>query len=312
MIIFSQGPTPHSRLGNSITWYKDVYPILSDNNIKFYFPWAREKQLNYLGTNSVWTRNFVKANALFEKAFRKSLNSKTISDESRMIEDRYEKQNKLKAFQWDYIIDYCQFRDVLYLTGKIDLTDKKILEKIHNSPLTICHEPYDFNYSNVVYGSNFLERSYSCVKPNLDLLNKCKRDLGRQIPRGVKKRALHIRGGDYKTWEDGKYFYSDKFWGSLAQTLIEKNNKQPIFAFVYEVSDLLIEKLKKIGVIINKNSSAEEDFVKMMLMDEIWGPESTFNVVAADIALNSLKRHVHIKLLPESNSLNIENFILNI
>ena len=312
MIIFSQGPTSHNRLGNSITWYKDVYPILSDNNIRFYFPWARERQIEYLGSKSVWIRNFVKAQMLFEKSFRKSLNSKTLSDESRLIEDKYEKRNKLSAFQWDKIIDYCPFREVLYLTGKIDLTDKSIIDKIKNYALTICHEPFDFDYSNVIHTPSFIQNSYKTIGPDLQLLNKCKRNLGREIKKGIRRIGIHIRGGDYTNWENGKYFYNNAFWLSLVATLIKKNKNNPICVFVYDINQALIEKLKTLNVIIHQQSSPDEDFVRMMLMDEIWGPESTFTVVASDIAHNCLKRHVKINTLPPSNSENLQDFILNI
>jgi hypothetical protein len=148
--------------------------------------------------------------------------------------------------------------------------------------------------------------------PCTQILNLCKRNLGRELKGSTKRIGIHIRGGDYKDWEDGKYYYEDSFWTQLASSLISKNKGAPIYAFVYGISKDLINKLKSLKVILHENESPDVDFVKMMLMDEIWGPESTFSVVAADIASNCLKRHVKIHTLPLSNSINLQNFILNI
>ena len=323
MIIFSQGNTPHSRLANSITWYKDICPLLKDNGIIFYFPWAHEKQIKYLGENSPLIKNFLKANLLFEKSFRKKLNSKIISDESRMIEHRYEQRNKLKAFEWEKIIDYCQFREVLYLTGKIDLTDKNIINSIKQSSLTICHEPYGFDTSNIDYTQEFFKKSLDFIKPDIKLLNSCKRDISQKYKKNSKKIAVHIRGGDYAEWLGGEYCYPDDFWTTLITLLSKKFQNSPIYIFAYGISEGLKDFLKnKNNIIFLENSTADEDFVKTMLMDEIWAPVSTFNIAASEISQSCLGRHVKIKTLPAfthfkhpykwQNSANWQNFLLNI
>lgn len=94
--------------------------------------------------------------------------------------------------------------------------------------------------------------------------------------------GLHIRRNDYKKWNNGKYYYSDKFYKFVIKNLkldLAKNNKDPIFVVV---SDEQIR--SKIGFDFMSNGSWKEDQIVLQTCNLIVGPPSTFTMWASYIS----------------------------
>ena len=88
--------------------------------------------------------------------------------------------------------------------------------------------------------------------------------------------VFHIRRGDYKKWNDGKFFFDDKFYKKavykLRKELINKN-KDP---YIIGISD---EKINlKLGLDYIHQGSWKDDQILLQSCDLILGPPSSFTL----------------------------------
>jgi hypothetical protein len=275
MIIFTQDPTQHSRLANSLVWMAKIQNFLQNSKMDYYFPWAIENFGAYLEESSTWLKNN-SAPELFLNNFGQHLTAQNLSHFSRKIEHDFEVQNNLKAFQWIKISTYREDYNCLYLAGTHNLYSSEIYEKIKNSTLIIIKEPYNLIYPEF----DFTVEDFKNIKPNLNLYNSQKR-MVEEIGRNKKNIGFHIRRGDYKNWADGKYFYDDDYWLDRIQIEIKKNNC--VWVFGNDFSNEFLNRIKSTGAIVSQ-ASFESDFVSLMFMNVIYGPPSTFTNMASKIA----------------------------
>ena len=275
MIIFSQKPTAHSRLANSLVWMSRVQIFLNFSKQTCSFPLAIENFGNYLDEKSFW---MVKNDAykLYPTHTKCELSATNISSLARAIEHNYESKNNLKAFAWDNIVTYSDEFQCLYMSGNIDITDDKNIKLINDFELVVIHEPFNLKYLNAELSSY----DYGKIIPKQDLLDNQSQFVNSHNF-GKRKVGLHIRRGDYALWKDGKYFYDDNFWLSKVKELTDKECS--VFVFTNEVNPDFHNKLNNLGANVS-NEAFYVDFVRMMLMNEIYGPPSTFSVMAVNIA----------------------------
>ena len=273
MIIFSQGPTLHSRIGNSIDWMTRAQFYADAVGVQVAFPWAHENFNKYLKPHSYWLKNQTDAEGWFEKKFHEKLTAVVLSSTSRKIESRYERENNLAAFDWTEIVFEDVSNDILYLTGTVDLSEDRIVKLIKKYPLTICHEPFNFKYR-----ANFLliGEDYSGVAPCNSLFDQqrdyVKKVAGENVPVGV-----HIRRGDYIKWQNGAYYYDDAYWCRNVSRLVDDGKS--VWVFSNELTDGFSRELGAIGAHVS-NESFEIDFVRLMQMHTVYGPPSTFSAKA--------------------------------
>ena len=94
--------------------------------------------------------------------------------------------------------------------------------------------------------------------------------------------GLHIRKGDYKTWNEGKFYYGDNFYQEsilkIKKSLI-KENKDP---YIIAVSDEKLYSRKEIDFFFN--GSWKDDQFALQNCDLIIGPPSTFTMWASFIS----------------------------
>ena len=94
--------------------------------------------------------------------------------------------------------------------------------------------------------------------------------------------AIHIRRGDYKKWNDGEFFFDDKFYKKAINKLRNKlisENKDP---YIIGISD---EKINhKIGFDNIYEGSWKDDQMILQCCDLILGPPSTFTLWASYIS----------------------------
>ncbi len=91
--------------------------------------------------------------------------------------------------------------------------------------------------------------------------------------------GLHIRRGDYKNWNDGKYFFDDDFYKKIIYKVREQLKKDNEDPFVIAVSD---QKIKAgLGFDFVSNGSWIEDQIALQKCDLLIGPPSTFTMWAS-------------------------------
>lgn len=294
MIIFSQGQTAHSRLGNSLVWMIKARPLLNTMGVECVFPWAVENFGNYLEAGSFWMQTPARIAELFRSYFDIEFSALNVSNEARMIEYNYELAQGLKAYEWDKLELSIFDGKVLYLTGSIDFFSPRILEMIQGHELTICHEPFGYRYAF----DNLPEIvDYSDCGPSKKLAMQQK-ELVRKLAAGKKSVGLHIRRGDYQVWENSDYFYEDDFWVELAKAEIIRGNA--VFVFSNELSPELQDELEGLGCFVTADTF-EIDFTQLMFMDHVLGPPSTFTAMANQISTRVLANSTTHAFLPKKH-----------
>ena len=277
MIIFSQGPTAHSRLGNSIDWMSKFQYALDELNISYIFPWGAENFHKYLHQDSKWLNFDEKASSYFLDKFDFELNAVNLSKFSRSMESVFEKSNFLDPYGWRRLIYSDEVNDILYLTGNVDLTRPDIISEINRHQYTVCHEPFNFVFR---YDFDLIGLDYSSLIPKQDLYER-EADFVQEHSKGKLKVGLHIRRGDYKSWQQGSYYYDDAYWLRNVKKLIAMGSS--VWIFSNDLASDFESNLISLGANISK-SEFHVDFVRMMFMDKVYGPPSTFSVNALKIA----------------------------
>ena len=292
MIIFSQGPTQHSRLANSLVWMSKIQGIIDRTGQNCSFPWAIENFGNFLEKNSFWMMKN-SAYDLFYSHTSKELTAANLSQISRTIEHNYEVKNNLRAFECDHMVTFSDEFSCLFISGSVDVTDDKNISLINESKLVLIHEPFNLKYLNPI-SSNL---DYKNILPKKDLLLEQTNYIN-AISSDKRKIGLHIRRGDYNLWQDGLYFYDDYFWLSKVKELNSLNNA--VYIFTNEVNPIFHNELNALGAHVS-NASFEIDFVRMILMNEIYGPPSTFSGMAVNIAKTCFNFDAMLHYLPAKN-----------
>ena len=128
------------------------------------------------------------------------------------------------------------------------------------------------NVNDNVEGQRLLPQSLRPV--SLDLRPKSQISLG-----------VHIRRGDYATWQDGRYFFNDKVYANYINRFAAMHPDQTVDVFLStndaqvtaEHYQALCPKVR----IHHLKGSAPEDLFMLSECDYLIGPPSTFSLVAA-------------------------------
>lgn len=92
--------------------------------------------------------------------------------------------------------------------------------------------------------------------------------------------AVHIRRGDYKTWEGGKYYYEDKDYLSFIDRMRilvrDQLGKDSLF-YIFTNDKVYLDGM---GICVSDNSWYVDQFI-MSRCDYIIGPPSTFSLWAS-------------------------------
>ena len=97
--------------------------------------------------------------------------------------------------------------------------------------------------------------------------------------------GVHIRRGDYATWQDGRYFFNDKVYASYINRFAAMHPDQTVDVFLStndaQVTAEHYQALCPKVHIHHLKGSAPEDLFMLSECDYLIGPPSTFSLVAA-------------------------------
>lgn len=171
------------------------------------------------------------------------------------------------------------------------------------------------NYIRIVRGWNFRDYDLTCkhheklkniykfcdknlTKNSLYLKNY----LNKKKTSGKLLIGLHIRRGDYKLWNDGKYFFKDNFYKEVINKVKIEYKTKGQDPFIIAVSDEKID--PKLGFHYNVNGSWIEDQVALQNCDLLIGPPSTFTMWASYIS------EIPLATLTKDKIFNLDDFMI--
>lgn len=95
--------------------------------------------------------------------------------------------------------------------------------------------------------------------------------------------GVHIRRGDYKEWQDGRYYYDDETYIGYVERFIAQHAGKTVSVYICG-NDPHLDKeafIRRIPNCTFPNGNAAEDLCLLSRCDYIIGPPSTFSLVAA-------------------------------
>lgn len=122
---------------------------------------------------------------------------------------------------------------------------------------------------------------------NKDITEPVRQQMQKDSPAGEQclRLGVHIRRGDYSTWEDGRYFHSDKVYADHINRFASWHKDKQVHVFL-STNDMGItvrtfqELCPDVTIHLYANS-APADLFMLSECDYLIGPPSTFSLVAA-------------------------------
>ena len=112
-------------------------------------------------------------------------------------------------------------------------------------------------------------------------MQDCERDAVQQVVRI----GVHIRRGDYATWQNGRYLYNDEVYADHIKRFTKWHAGQDVHVYLStndsSVTQQRFQQLCPDAVIHLLGGSAPEDLFMLSECDFLIGPPSTFSLVAA-------------------------------
>ncbi|MFM7265122.1 MAG: hypothetical protein ACKOZW_05940 [Cyanobium sp.] len=281
-VLFSQTPTPHSRLANSLLWMARCQGEVEAAGLQgqLHFPWACETFQDFLDPTSPWLAAAERAAELFTRISDTPLSASGLASFCQQLH-----QEGLPPLAR-------QVRNgVTLVWGSGEgLPFGEALAAAAGVDLLLLHEPFDFRYERPRFPTKTLG---PLAPPRWRIDAMLRRQAGRN-PQRLPSCGLHIRRGDYAIWRDGAYFYPDSLWYRLCRQQLLAGDQ--VTLFTNEPEGELCQSLVGLGAHLCGGSAAE-DLIAMMGMDQVIGPPSTFPVVARMLARFCLGRRLKVERL---------------
>jgi hypothetical protein len=195
----------------------------------------------------------------------------------------------------------CHFIAICGKIGLINITDFSVPGELHSYYDTVLKKELVFakGWHFRAFDLTRKHRDYFIRKYSLlpkyyrenELYKKLKDlDRNRHIVVGV-----HVRRGDYKVWEEGKYYFSDAVYRKYMESLSSQLTKNPQKRILFIIfSDEQINIAEDESVIPSKNAWYVDQML-MSMCDYLIGPPSTFTMWA------SYTGHVKLYLIKDDS-----------
>lgn len=169
-------------------------------------------------------------------------------------------------------------KNVLWLIGKI-LLCRPLRERFYNSKIATrlgLYKSWQLRKSHL-YFPQVTENIKEIFRPNEEICNSVESTINKYKKEGYFIIGVHIRRGDYKTWENGKYYFDFEEYRNFMYKLSEiyQDKKTAFFISTNEKYD---QSLFSDFTLVNmNNTTAAHDLYSLSLCDRIIGPLSTFS-----------------------------------
>lgn len=184
------------------------------------------------------------------------------------------------------------------LRENIELYDSQILS---NKNKTIFVSGWDFRVTNLVYQyRDYFSKKYTPINLNSEEYNNIKNKFADYDL----KVGIHIRRGDYKDWNKGRFFYEDEVYNDKIDQFYNLFPNKKILFIIFSNEEITLK--PNHDYIISK-CQWYEDHSLLSLCDYIMGPPSTFTIWASYIGDVPLY-HIYSR----DDIINVSNFNIKI
>ena len=138
---------------------------------------------------------------------------------------------------------------------------------------------------------SLLARSAAAMQQAVDRSHSSQQDNGlpdnaqRHGDKGLLRLGVHVRRGDYATWQGGRYLYTDRQYAALTHSFIRLHPEKTVQVFVCGNDPSLQRSLYEEGLpqgsVVFPEGNPGEDLYLLSQCDYLIGPPSTFTLVAA-------------------------------
>jgi hypothetical protein len=259
--------------------------------VQFIFPWAYYNFSGFLNENSPWmTSNEQKKHfgSLFQDKLGCTLSISNLEGVAREMVGRASSGANNSGNISD-IVYKDEEKSIFFFCGSC-LGFDAIMHEARSFELAIIHEPYQIKYA----GSRFPDQHLDHIHPKEALIQEADAFVSSHSGSHCSRIGLHIRRGDYREWQSGGYFYDDDFWVDIASRNISGSTK--VYIFTNEQQGELVETLVDMGCILSEGD-AYSDMARLMLMDSIYGPPSTFPILARMLSRSYHGRNIAYSML---------------
>lgn len=114
--------------------------------------------------------------------------------------------------------------------------------------------------------------------PKLELVEKAAR-FWRERVKGKVVVGVHVRRGDYREWNGGRFFYEDKIYvANILSVVKDLSSRGPITVMLFSNEDIDMSnfQIRGVDVVLSRGSAIEDHFL-MSKCDYLFGPPSTFS-----------------------------------
>lgn len=294
-ILFSHAPFSNNRFANNLIWMARSFPVLNEIGARFHFPWGKENFSPFLRQDSPWISEASnELCSLFQEASGVELSSESLSAFFSTCEAKTLNCTPETLLRNKSLIAMTEVNGVSVLMARgSGVSFGSLLRQNIQCQLAIIHEPFELTYE----GSQFPTSGLDHIHPRESILDSVRAIAPPITPSN--NIALHIRRGDYKTWMDGRYYFDDDFWLRTYTSLSRSGGR--VYIVSNDYNDPLISKLASLGASVPSGSFAQ-DFALLMMMDKIYGPPSTFPIMARSLAKSCLDRDILYHMIESSET----------
>jgi len=157
--------------------------------------------------------------------------------------------------------------------------NEQFLKKIPRNKITFINNWYVRDYKSLI---QYRDQIREIIKPRSHYQTKASEEIKQLKETFTTIVGVHLRRGDYKLWQNGAFYYTDKQYNFLIKGLndeMKKNGENPIF-LLFSNEQIDSNKFHSdINIRICKGGPVE-DFTLLSMCDYMLGPPSTFSWLA--------------------------------
>lgn len=162
----------------------------------------------------------------------------------------------------------------------IRIADAFVNNKISRLIYRILNIKYIYGWYNRASYKNFpsvMNEIKEIFRPNSNICNEVEKIIFKYRDEGYFVIGVHIRRGDYKEWENGKYYFELQEYAMHMKNLLELYNTKKVIFYIATNESQLGDAFKDINIFKIPNATVAHDLYALSLCDRIIGPLSTFS-----------------------------------